>query len=82
MHDHIVHFYHLHALDWVDITEALKADPKNSCRSSKWATVSGQRPWNATEDVYAQVQERVTKYVKQGRLGILETHIGAQKGLN
>src|SRR5499427_11044492 len=27
MHDHIVHFYHLSALDWVDITSALKADP-------------------------------------------------------
>ena len=27
-HDHIVHFYHLHALDWVDIVSALKADPK------------------------------------------------------
>ena len=23
-HDHLVHFYHLHALDWVDITSALK----------------------------------------------------------
>jgi len=27
MHDHIVHFYHLSALDWVDIVSALKADP-------------------------------------------------------
>src|SRR5215467_16232693 len=27
MHDHIVHFYHLSALDWVDVTSALKADP-------------------------------------------------------
>ncbi|MGD8985697.1 MAG: nickel-dependent hydrogenase large subunit, partial [Desulfobacteraceae bacterium] len=26
-HDHIVHFYHLHALDWVDVVSALKADP-------------------------------------------------------
>ena len=41
--------------------------------------VSGQRPWNANEDVYAAVQERVTKYVKQGRLGILEMHIGVQR---
>lgn len=28
MHDHVVHFYHLHALDWVDVVNALKADPK------------------------------------------------------
>ena len=28
LHDHLVHFYHLHALDWVDIVSALKADPE------------------------------------------------------
>src|ERR671928_2120703 len=27
LHDHIVHFYHLCALDWVDVTSALDADP-------------------------------------------------------
>jgi quinone-reactive Ni/Fe-hydrogenase large subunit len=71
IHDHIVHFYHLHALDWVDITQALEADPKLAVEEAqKWANVSGQRPFNASEDVYAQVQERVTRYVKQGRLGI------------
>jgi len=30
VHDHVVHFYHLHALDWVDIDNALKADPKKA----------------------------------------------------
>ena len=25
--DHVIHFYHLHALDWVDVVSALKADP-------------------------------------------------------
>ena len=71
IHDHIVHFYHLHALDFVDITVALKADPKKAvAEAQKWAKVAGTRPWNASEDVYAEVQERVTKYVKQGRLGI------------
>ena len=29
-HDHLVHFYHLHALDWVDVVSALKADPKKT----------------------------------------------------
>ena len=33
-HDHIVHFYHLHALDWVDIVSALKADPKKTAALS------------------------------------------------
>ena len=28
--DHVIHFYHLHALDWVDIVSALKADPKQT----------------------------------------------------
>ncbi len=81
LHDHIVHFYHLHALDWVDITEALKADPKATvAEAQKWAKVSGQRPWNANEDVYAAVQERVTKYVKQGRLGIFGNAYWGSKG--
>ena len=71
IHDHVVHFYHLHALDWVDITKALEADPKKAVEEAqKWAKLSSQRPWNASEDVFAEVQERVTKYVKQGRLGV------------
>lgn len=71
LHDHVVHFYHLHALDWVDITKALEADPKTTVtEAQKWAGLSGQRAWNASEDVYIQVKERVQKYIKQGRLGI------------
>ena len=27
IHDHIVHFYHLHAFDWVDVVNGLSADP-------------------------------------------------------
>src|SRR5210317_947155 len=30
MQDHVVHFYHLHALDWVDVVSILKADPKQT----------------------------------------------------
>ena len=71
LHDHIVHFYHLHALDWVDITKALEADPKKTVEEAqKWAKLSGQRAWNASEDGFAEVQARITKYVKQGRLGV------------
>ena len=32
LHDHVVHFYHLSALDWVDMTAALKADPAKASR--------------------------------------------------
>lgn len=30
VHDHVMHFYHLHALDWVDVPSALKANPANT----------------------------------------------------
>ncbi|MFA6789176.1 MAG: nickel-dependent hydrogenase large subunit, partial [Arcobacteraceae bacterium] len=71
IHDHIVHFYHLHALDFVDITKALEADPQKAVdEAHKWASVAKTNPWNASVSTYKQVQERVTKYVKQGRLGI------------
>ena len=33
MQDHVVHFYHLHALDWVDVVSALKADPAEDVRN-------------------------------------------------
>ena len=43
VHDHLVHFYHLHALDWVDVVSALKADPKKTSELaqsiSSWPTV-------------------------------------------
>ena len=41
-HDHIVHFYHLHALDWVDIVSALKADPK---KTAALADNVSNAPW-------------------------------------
>ena len=66
IHDHVVHFYHLHGLDWVDITSALKADPKKAAQEAlKWT----KTPWGASEGDLRAVQERVTKFVKQGRLG-------------
>ena len=34
IHDHVMHFYHLHALDWVDVVSALEADPKRSSEVS------------------------------------------------
>jgi len=71
LHDHVVHFYHLHALDWVDITSALKADPKKAAdEARKWAKIAGEHPWTDSESEFAQVQERLAKFVKQGRLGI------------
>ena len=67
VHDHVVHFYHLHALDWVDITSALKANPKAAAKEAlKWTDT----PYGAGEGDLRKIQQRVEKFVKQGRLGI------------
>jgi quinone-reactive Ni/Fe-hydrogenase large subunit len=71
VHDHLVHFYHLHALDFVDVVSALSADPaKTSAEAVKWAKVAGTTPFIEGEGQFAAVKERVAKFVKQGRLGI------------
>ena len=64
MHDHVVHFYVLHALDWVDVTSALKADPR---KAAKIANDISPRKTSA-QDLRA-VQERLTAFVESGQLG-------------
>ena len=67
IHDHVVHFYHLHGLDWVDITSALKADPALAeAESYNWC----KTPYGVSKSELVQIQERLTKFVNQGRLGI------------
>ena len=64
--DHIVHFYHLSALDWVDVTSALKADPKKTAmlaqNTSSWHMNSQQ--------VFTETQNRLKGFVGSGQLGI------------
>ena len=64
-HDHLVHFYHLHALDWVDIVSALKADPKKTAALAD--NVSNAKVGGAA--YYKQVQERIKTFVDSGQLG-------------
>jgi Ni,Fe-hydrogenase I large subunit len=64
--DHIMHFYHLHGLDWVDIVSALKANPKAAVDLAKSVHPN---PWNCSETHYKAVQDRLTRFVKSGRLG-------------
>ncbi|QDX80325.1 hydrogenase 2 large subunit [Denitratisoma sp. DHT3] len=65
VHDHLVHFYHLHALDWVDIVSALSASPKAT--SELQQSVS---PWpNSSPGYFKDMQERVRKLVGSGQLG-------------
>ncbi len=64
--DHVIHFYHLHALDWVDVVSALKADPAGTARIA--ASLS---PWpNNSPTYFKSVQDRLAKFVKSGQLGI------------
>ncbi len=66
IYDHIMHFYHLHGLDWVDIVSALSADPRKAVEMAKGYH---ENPYNCSETHYRAVQKRLTKFVKSGRLG-------------
>jgi len=61
VHDHAVHFYHLHALDWVDVVSALKADPKRT--SELQQTVSPAHPLSSP-GYFRDVQNRLKKFVE------------------
>jgi len=64
--DHVVHFYHLHALDWVDIVSALSADPQKT--SQLGVSLSN---WPKTSPKYfADLQTRLRTFVQSGQLGI------------
>lgn len=65
VHDHLVHFYHLHALDWVDVVSALKADPKATS-----ALAQSISSWPLSSPGYFRdIQNRVRKFVESGQLG-------------
>ncbi len=66
VHDHVMHFYHLHALDWVDVVSALKADPKaTSALAQSISTYARSSP-----GYFADVQNRLKNLVESGQLGI------------
>ncbi len=66
MHDHVVHFYHLHGLDWVDVVSALSADPE---KASKLAFKYSDLPIATGTDELTAVQQRVKGFVDKGQLG-------------
>ncbi len=63
--DHVIHFYHLHALDWVDIVSALSADPKKTAQIAQ--SISNYPKSSAT--YFKGIQDRVKAFVGTGRLG-------------
>lgn len=66
MHDHPVHFYQLHALDFVDVVSSLSADPK---KASDLAFSYTDNPMATGTDHLKAVQEKVAAFVKKGHLG-------------
>ena len=84
--DHIIHFYHLHALDWVSPLEALKADPAATAALQNTVLQTYRLPFRgpaafdtdayphdfpiATPDYYAAIKAKVQKIVDSGQLGI------------
>lgn len=65
VHDHLVHFYHLHALDWVDLVSALQADPK---QTSELAQSISAWP-KSSPGYFRDLQFRLKKFVESGQLG-------------
>src|SRR5208337_5086653 len=62
--DHVIHFYHLHVLEWVDIVSALSADP---AKTSSLAQSISDWPLSSAK-YYAEVRERVKAFVERGQL--------------
>jgi hydrogenase large subunit len=63
--DHVIHFYHLHALDWVDIVNALKANPQKAAELA-----SSFSKWDKNTPAYfSAVQDKIKAFAASG-LGI------------
>src|SRR5512145_2088380 len=63
--DHVIHFYHLHALDWVDVVSALSADP---AATSSLAQSISDWPLSSAQ-YFAGVRARLKTFVERGQLG-------------
>jgi len=69
LQDHIVHFYHLSALDWVDVLSALKADPKKTAQLAQSLS-----DWSGnSEGEFKAVKEKLSSFAAGGKLGIFSS---------
>ncbi len=66
VHDHVMHFYHLHALDWVDVVSALSADPKATSELAQ--SISGYA--KSSPGYFSDVKKKLKGFVDNGQLGI------------
>ncbi len=67
--DHVIHFYHLHALDWVDVTLALKADP---AKTSQLAESISDWP-KSSRTYFKAIQDRVKGLVESKQLSLFSS---------
>jgi len=65
--DHVVHYYHLHSLDFVDVTKAIEADISKTVESAKSFSNS---PFNCSQSQLKTTQEKLKKFISAGRLGL------------
>jgi len=65
LHDHVVHFYHLHALDWVDLVSALSANPK---KTADLAHSISKKPGMGVND-FEGVKSKLKTFMESGQLG-------------
>ena len=66
VHDHVMHFYQLHALDWVDVLSALQADP---AKTAALAQSLSDYP-RSSPGYFAEVKDKFTRFAASGQLGI------------
>ncbi|MEJ2469203.1 MAG: nickel-dependent hydrogenase large subunit, partial [Campylobacterales bacterium] len=65
--DHIIHYYHLHSLDYVDVVNALDADPE---KTAELAQTWHDQPYRSSTGHLSAVREKLSSFVKAGRLGL------------
>ncbi|MBY5969117.1 nickel-dependent hydrogenase large subunit [Halomonas denitrificans] len=68
-HDHVVHFYHLHALDWVNPVNALRADPRATSRLQQ---LTGPNHPLSSPGYFRDVQNRLKTFIESGQLGLFK----------
>ncbi len=65
--DHVIHFYHLHALDWVDVVSALSADPKATAELAHKVSPSWQK---SSVGYFTDIAATLKRFADSGQLGI------------
>ena len=67
VHDHVMHFYHLHALDWVDVVSALSADPQATSELAQMVSPSYPK---SSPGYFSDMKKKLQGFVEGGQLGI------------